>query len=277
MIRRRRTDRRGARGAALLLGVLLLVIGGCARSAPVDRPEKTAITVTGLPIGDVAPLHLAQQQGLLRAQGLDVTIKTLPSSNLALPGLADGSIDIVAGGNYVDTQAHIAASGQDVRGERSSVLVDALEVEDRDGGVESSCRSSGEEGRTRSPSSAGRCGCSPPPRHQPARRERPADEPEDDFIGRVEHSRATDEERHEHTENGRGARDPCHDPEGEVRLGAAKRRITRVLPELSEAVISPSAVTAPSRSSTGSSPQTDRRDGCRAAAARPATLTRARW
>lgn len=93
-----------ARAVAVLAAGLALLLSGCAQasSAPPDAPpEKASITVTGLPIVDAAPLYLAQQEGLFRAQGLDVTIRTLPSSNLSLPGLADGSVDIVAGGNYV--------------------------------------------------------------------------------------------------------------------------------------------------------------------------------
>lgn len=93
---------RRLRVAALLTGLLCLV-GACAQGkAPADvPPEKSSITVTGLPIVDVAPLYMAQQKGLFAAQGLNVTIKPLASSNLSIPGLADGSVDIVAGGNYV--------------------------------------------------------------------------------------------------------------------------------------------------------------------------------
>lgn len=92
------------RAAAVLAAGLALLLSGCtqAPAAPADaKPEKTAITVTGLPIVDTAPLYLAQQEGLFAQQGLDVTIKPLASSNQSLPGLADGSVDIVAGGNYV--------------------------------------------------------------------------------------------------------------------------------------------------------------------------------
>jgi NitT/TauT family transport system substrate-binding protein len=105
------------RAAALLLGaVALLLAAACSSTTPAtDPPEKTSITVTGLPIVDVAPLYLAQQEGLFAAQGLDVTIKPLTSSNQSLPGLADGSVDIVAGGNYV-TFLEAQARGQtDIR------------------------------------------------------------------------------------------------------------------------------------------------------------------
>ncbi len=106
------------RATAIVAAGLALLMSGCARDtpAPADTPpEKASITVTGLPIVDAAPLYLAQQEGLFKAQGLDVTIKTLPSSNLSLPGLADGSVDIVAGGNYVTFFGAQARRAADLR------------------------------------------------------------------------------------------------------------------------------------------------------------------
>ncbi|MDN5914439.1 MAG: ABC transporter substrate-binding protein [Pseudonocardia sp.] len=91
--------------------------GACAQTpaATPERPEKASITVTGLPIVDIAPLHLAQQQGLFAEQGLNVTIKPLTSSDQSLPGLADGSVDIVAGGNYVTFFEAQARKETDIR------------------------------------------------------------------------------------------------------------------------------------------------------------------
>ena len=60
----------------------------------------------------------------------------------------------------------------------------------------------------------------PPPRHQPARRERPADDPEDDCHDHERHCRTAGEQGHEHPENGCGQRAPCHDPDDEVTLGS---------------------------------------------------------
>jgi NitT/TauT family transport system substrate-binding protein len=57
--------------------------------------------VTSLPILDLAPLYIAQREGFFRDAGIDVTIQPLAASTQAFSGLADGSVDIVAGGNYV--------------------------------------------------------------------------------------------------------------------------------------------------------------------------------
>ncbi|TCK26193.1 ABC transporter substrate-binding protein [Pseudonocardia endophytica] len=106
------------RAGAVLAAGLALLLSGCsqATSAPADAPpEKASITVTGLPIVDTAPLYLAQQEGLFKAQGLDVTIRTLPSSNQSLPGLADGSVDIAGGGNYVTFFGAQARKDADLR------------------------------------------------------------------------------------------------------------------------------------------------------------------
>ena len=102
-----------ARRLAVAAAVLLVaVLGAACGSAPSDpTPERTHLTVTGLPIVDVAPLHLAQQAGFFRDAGLDVTIAPLSSSTQAFSGLADGSVDIVAGANVV-TYLQAQARGQ---------------------------------------------------------------------------------------------------------------------------------------------------------------------
>ncbi len=61
----------------------------------------TIITVGALPIVDDVPVYLAQQEGYFRQQGLNVTIKTVAQSTLALPDLLHGSVDIITGANYV--------------------------------------------------------------------------------------------------------------------------------------------------------------------------------
>lgn len=87
---------------ACLAGLTLLLLAGCGSAPPaVPVPERTHLTVTSLPIVDVAPLYLAQQAGYFRDAGLDVTIRPLSSSPQAFAGLADGSVDIAAGANYV--------------------------------------------------------------------------------------------------------------------------------------------------------------------------------
>jgi NitT/TauT family transport system substrate-binding protein len=100
-----------------LLGVLavLTLAAGCASAQPSTAPERTHVTVTSLPIVDVAPLYLAQQDGFFRDAGLDVTIKPLTSSPQGLAGLADGSVDVVAGANYVSYLEAQAQGTADLR------------------------------------------------------------------------------------------------------------------------------------------------------------------
>jgi NitT/TauT family transport system substrate-binding protein len=103
------------RRALLGLVAVLVLASGCASSGQPTTPERTHVTVTSLPIVDVAPLYLAQQNGFFRDAGLDVTIKPLTSSPQGLTGLADGSVDIVAGANYVSYLEEQARGDADLR------------------------------------------------------------------------------------------------------------------------------------------------------------------
>jgi NitT/TauT family transport system substrate-binding protein len=79
-----------------------LAASACASTGPDSTPAAlTSITVGALPIVDDVPVYLAQQQGYFAQQGLNVTIKTVAQSTLALPDLVHGSVDIITGANYV--------------------------------------------------------------------------------------------------------------------------------------------------------------------------------
>jgi NitT/TauT family transport system substrate-binding protein len=62
--------------------------------------EKTHLNVAYLPIIQDAPLFLAIKNGYFAREGL--TVSTVPevASTAALPGMANGSIDLIAGANY---------------------------------------------------------------------------------------------------------------------------------------------------------------------------------
>jgi NitT/TauT family transport system substrate-binding protein len=91
------------RKAALTVAAAALTASACASSPGADSAPAglTAITVGALPIVDDVPVYLAQQEGYFRQQGLNVTIKTVAQSTLALPDLLHGSVDIITGANYV--------------------------------------------------------------------------------------------------------------------------------------------------------------------------------
>jgi NitT/TauT family transport system substrate-binding protein len=94
---------RKRRVLALTIAATALATSACASSPGADSAPAglTAITVGALPIVDDVPVYLAQQEGYFRQQGLNVTIKTVAQSALALPDLLHGSVDIITGANYV--------------------------------------------------------------------------------------------------------------------------------------------------------------------------------
>jgi NitT/TauT family transport system substrate-binding protein len=63
-------------------------------------PEKTNIMVDVFPTLDFAGLYIAQMDGLFRQQGLNVTIKFAPLSQLAVTSVLNGTSDI-SGTDYV--------------------------------------------------------------------------------------------------------------------------------------------------------------------------------
>jgi NitT/TauT family transport system substrate-binding protein len=61
----------------------------------------TSIVVGALPVVDTAGLQVAIKEGLFQKAGLNVTVKTVTQSTVAIPDLLHGSIDVIGGGNYV--------------------------------------------------------------------------------------------------------------------------------------------------------------------------------
>ena len=63
--------------------------------------EKTHLTVGALAVNDDAPLYLAIKDGLFRQVGLTVTTLPVAASTEAIPDMLRGTVDIMAGANYV--------------------------------------------------------------------------------------------------------------------------------------------------------------------------------
>jgi NitT/TauT family transport system substrate-binding protein len=59
--------------------------------------ERTEITVGTLPIVDVAPIHIAIDEGLFAAEGLTVTVEVTQGGAAAIPALVGGDLDIAYG------------------------------------------------------------------------------------------------------------------------------------------------------------------------------------
>ncbi|MFM9372281.1 ABC transporter substrate-binding protein [Streptomyces sp. Da 82-17] len=85
---------------------LALAAAGCSGSGErsggkAGGLEKSTVTVASLPLVDVAPLHVALDRKLFEKEGLTVRVKPVQQSVQALPALANGQLDVIAGANYV--------------------------------------------------------------------------------------------------------------------------------------------------------------------------------
>lgn len=77
---------------------------GGGSSAGGGPPEKTNIVIDAFPAIDSAGLFIAQQRGLFKAQGLNVTIKLAQTSQTAIDGQLKGAFDLTSADyvTYVD-------------------------------------------------------------------------------------------------------------------------------------------------------------------------------
>ncbi len=84
----------------------LLAVAGCSgtSSGASGGLEKTNIVIDAFPAIDSAGLFIAQQEGLFKAQGLNVTIKLAQNSQEAISGQLAGKYDITSADyvTYVD-------------------------------------------------------------------------------------------------------------------------------------------------------------------------------
>jgi NitT/TauT family transport system substrate-binding protein len=75
--------------------------GGGSASGASSPAGTTSIVVGSLPVIDTAGLQVALKEGYFKQAGLNVTVKSVTQSTAAIPDLLHGSIDVIAGGNYV--------------------------------------------------------------------------------------------------------------------------------------------------------------------------------
>jgi NitT/TauT family transport system substrate-binding protein len=91
------------------VGLVVLLNAGCggnSASPKVSGLEKTTLTVGSVPVADEAGLYIAEDEGLFKAEGLNVTIDSIVSSADATKGQNDGTYDITAGNSvsYIQDQ-----------------------------------------------------------------------------------------------------------------------------------------------------------------------------
>jgi NitT/TauT family transport system substrate-binding protein len=91
----------GSIGLAATLLASACGSSGSPSSGSSSGPELTHLTVGVLPVTDDAPFFVAMKKGYFKQEGLSVTPKIIPQSTLAIPDMISGSIDMVAGANYV--------------------------------------------------------------------------------------------------------------------------------------------------------------------------------
>jgi NitT/TauT family transport system substrate-binding protein len=93
---------------AIFALVLVSAVTGCSGGQEARGPlEKTNVTVADFPSVDSAGLFIAEQRGLFKRQGLNVTIvPTFTSSQTGVDGIESGKYDISSGDyvTYVDDQ-----------------------------------------------------------------------------------------------------------------------------------------------------------------------------
>ncbi|MDA2803054.1 ABC transporter substrate-binding protein [Nocardiopsis suaedae] len=83
--------------AAASAAALILAASACGGDGGDDGGGTRSITVGAIPIVDVAPLHLAVDQGFFADRGLDVEIQNTTGGAQAIPGVASGDFDFAFG------------------------------------------------------------------------------------------------------------------------------------------------------------------------------------
>jgi NitT/TauT family transport system substrate-binding protein len=77
-----------------------LLTSSCGGSAS-GSSGTISITVGALPVVDDVSAYIAQADGIFAKNGLNVTLKQVVQSTLAIPMMQKGTLDVIGGGNYV--------------------------------------------------------------------------------------------------------------------------------------------------------------------------------
>jgi NitT/TauT family transport system substrate-binding protein len=75
--------------------------GSAGNSGSSGGLEKTHLDVGALAVADDAPLYIAIKEGYFKQVGLTVTPVPVAQSTQAIPDMLRGSVDVIAGANYV--------------------------------------------------------------------------------------------------------------------------------------------------------------------------------
>jgi NitT/TauT family transport system substrate-binding protein len=108
---------------ALTAAATALLISACSGSAASPgNSGMISITVGALPVVDDVSVYIAADDGIFKQAGLNVTIKPVQQSTLAIPEMQKGTIDIIGGGNYV---SFIQAAASDPGNPPFKILAEA--------------------------------------------------------------------------------------------------------------------------------------------------------
>src|SRR3984893_8222016 len=86
---------------ALAVAASALLTTSCGGGSAAYSGSMTSITLGALPVVDDVSAYIAANEGIFQKYGLNVTIKHVLTSAVAIPEMKNGAIDILGGGNSV--------------------------------------------------------------------------------------------------------------------------------------------------------------------------------
>jgi len=107
---------------ALAVAAAALLTSSCSGGSSAYSGSTTSITLGALPVVDDVSAYIAADQGIFQKYGLNVTIKQVLTSAVAIPEMKAGTIDVLGGGNYV---SFIQASAKDPASPAYRILAEA--------------------------------------------------------------------------------------------------------------------------------------------------------